>query len=742
MLKEESKKKLKQNPHIRFIIAFVGMILIALMFPRGESIESEVAVGSIWIQDDIIATMPFEILKDTETYKKELLQAEEKVFPVFVIDHLVRSIVSDSIGKFNNNLIKKFNEQIPSSKPIENNTFLSKESFSQLQKIYKLENSLSVENQITLNSIFKRINDIVKTIYKENYLSINYNEVKKDTITFRDGKFENLVPKNRFDDKETLKKKIAQLIYRSVGADLKISVVINEYLQHFIQPTVVFSPGLSDAAVKLALEKVSKNVGLVEENERIVAKHNRITPEIKLKIDSYRVAKGEGIGAWAKTLQGLGKFLHVLIIISLLSLYIYLFRKKIFNDNSRIFLITAVILLISFIAYLINQLDVKAPVELLIFVPVVSMLLTIFFDSRVGFYGTVVVALIVGGLRGNNYELVVMNIVAGAFAAYTVRDIKNRNQIFRSFLFILFGYVISILAFGMERFASAETILVQSGFAASNALISSVLTYGLIIFFEKIFKITTELTLLELTDYNTPLLKELAKHAQGTFNHSLTMGNMVESAAEEIGANPIFVRVGALYHDIGKTLNPNAFVENQIDNYNIHDNLEPEESAKIIIQHVTEGIKLAEENDLPKEIIDFISTHHGTLSVSYFYNKAKEKYGEDEVDIKTYQYPGPKPSTKETALLMVADACESSVRAMTEPTIEKIENVVTNIISSRQLDGQLEDSPITFADLTKIKDSFCSTLVALHHKRIRYPDQEKLENEKLLESENPNDSEK
>ncbi|MCP5060925.1 MAG: HDIG domain-containing protein [Ignavibacteriae bacterium] len=712
------------------------------MFPRGESIESDVAVGSIWIQDDIIATMPFEILKDTETYKKELLQAEEKVFPVFVIDHSIRSIVSDSIGKFNNNLIKSFNEQISSSQPIENYTFLSKESFSQLQKIHKLENSLSVENQTTLNSIFTRINNIVKIIYKENHLSVNYNKVKKDTITFRDGKFENLVPINRFDDKETLKKKVAQLIYRSVGKNLKISVVINEYLQHFIQPTVLYSPELSDAAVKLALEKVSKNVGLVEENERIVAKHNRITPEIKLKIDSYRVAKGEGIGAWAKTLQGIGKFLHVLIIISLLSLYIYLFRKKIFDDNSKIFLITAVILLISFIAYLINQLDVKAPVELLIFVPVVSMLLTIFFDSRVGFYGTVVVALIVGGLRGNNYELVVMNIVAGAFAAYTVRDIKNRNQIFRSFLFILFGYVISILAFGMERFASAESILVQAGFAASNALISSVLTYGLIIFFEKIFKITTELTLLELTDYNTPLLKELAKHAQGTFNHSLTMGNMVESAAEEIGANPIFVRVGALYHDIGKTLNPNAFVENQLDNYNIHDNLAPEESAKIIIQHVTEGIKLAEENNLPQEIIDFISTHHGTLSVSFFYNKAKEKYGEDEVDIKTYQYPGPKPATKETALLMVADACESAVRAMTEPTIEKIENVVTNIISSRQLDGQLEDSPITFADLTKIKDSFCSTLIALHHKRIRYPDQEKLENEKLLESENKNDSEK
>ncbi|MCB0752627.1 MAG: HDIG domain-containing protein, partial [Ignavibacteriae bacterium] len=340
----------------------------------------------------------------------------------------------------------------------------------------------------------------------------------------------------------------------------------------------------------------------------IVAKHNRITPDIKLKIDSYRIAKGEERGLWSRIAQGLGKILHVIVILSLFSFYVYSFRPKIYKDNSKIFLITIIVVLISFIAFLINQINVNAPVELLILVPVVSMLITIFFDSRVGFYSTVVIALIVGGLRGNDYALAVMNIVAGGFAAYTVRDIKNRNQIFRSFLYILLGYTLSIVAFGLERFAPWEEILVQCGFAASNSLFSPVLTYGLIIFFEKIFKLTTEITLLELTDYNTPLLRELAKSAQGTFNHSLTMGNMVESAAEEIKANPLLVRVGALYHDIGKSQNPNAFVENQIDNYNIHDDLKPEESAAIIIDHVAQGIKMAEEENLPKEIMEFIET--------------------------------------------------------------------------------------------------------------------------------------
>jgi putative nucleotidyltransferase with HDIG domain len=356
------------------------------------------------------------------------------------------------------------------------------------------------------------------------------------------------------------------------------------------------------------------------------------------------------------------------------------------------------------------------------------MLLTIIFDSRVGFYGTVVIALIAGGLRGNDYVFTLMNIIAGALSAYTVRDIKNRSQIFRSFLFILIGYVVSIVAFGLESFDSVEQMLVNSAFAASNALISPVLTYGLIIFFERIFKITTELTLLEMTDFNRPLLKELARTAPGTFTHSMTMGTLVENAAESIGANTILARVGAYYHDIGKTLEPNAFVENQMDNMNIHENLDPRKSAEVIINHVKRGIELAREHKLPDEIIDFIPMHHGTMVISFFYEKAKEEYSEENVDIDEFRYPGPKPNTKETALVMLADACESTIRSMSEPDPKKVENVVNNLLKMRIDDGQLDDSPITLRDIKKIKEAFLSILVGQHHKRIRYPKQEEMEN--------------
>jgi membrane-associated HD superfamily phosphohydrolase len=272
----------------------------------------------------------------------------------------------------------------------------------------------------------------------DKYLKLStYDEIAKDTIALRDGKFENLIPKMRFLDKSSNEERIEELISNYLRGDFSIYPILKEYTNHFIRPNIIYNQLQTQDEIRLAEDKVPRNIGLVEENERIVAKHNRITPEIKLKIDSYRIARGEQIGFWTNILQSLGKFLHVAILIGLFSIYIYLFRKKIYNNNSNIFLISIIILIISFIAFLINQINVTAPIQLLILVPVVSMLLTIFFDSRVGFYSTVVMALIVGGLRGNDYSLAVMNLFAGALAAYTVRDIKNRNQIFRSFLFIL-----------------------------------------------------------------------------------------------------------------------------------------------------------------------------------------------------------------------------------------------------------------------------------------------------------------
>jgi len=230
-----------------------------------------------------------------------------------------------------------------------------------------------------------------------------------------------------------------------------------------------------------------------------------------------------------------------------------------------------------------------------------------------------------------------------------------------------------------------------------------------------------------LTDFNSKLLKDLAKKDPGTFTHSMTIGTLVESAAETIGANAILARVGAYYHDIGKAATAEMFVENQIDNKSNHQGLLPEESARLIINHVVNGIELAKKENLPQEIIDFIPAHHGTMLVSYFYDKAVEKYGKENVNIADFRYPGPKPATKETAILMLADACESASRSIVDPDPQKVENMINNLIQQRIDSGQLDDSPLTFRDINIIKDSFLSSLVGQHHKRIRYPNQEKME---------------
>ncbi len=718
--------RLRESLRLKIIIVFITIILIVVMFPRGESIESDVTVGSVWIKDDLIASTTFEILKSNDSYEKEKNQAASRVLPIFIKENNVHNSSIDSVKKYNALLPRLLTQSIRENND-ESKIFLSDQSYKTLIKLRKNPGSFKGLKTTSLNEILRIAREVTDRVYQRGMLNQTLNEITRDSITVREGRFERIFSKFLYLDRNTVNEYIDQYFILNVGDNREIKETLTEYVLYFIKPNLIYSYELTEAAIKSAKDRVTRNIGIVNENERIVAKHDRITPEIKLKIDSYRIAKGEEIGFWGRFAQNLGKFIHILIILLPLIIYIYLFRRKIYQDNIKILLIAILLLFISFLTFLIYHINVSAPVEFLVLLPVISMLLTIIFDSRVGFYGTVIAALIVGGLRGNDYVFTIMNIVAGGLAAYTVRDIKNRTQIFRSFFYILIGYTISIIAFGLERFESVNQMVVSFAFAASNALISPVFTYGLIIFIERIFKITTDLTLLELTDFNHPLLKDLARNAPGTFNHSMVIGTLVEAAAEKIGANPILSRVGAYFHDIGKSLDPASFVENQIGTGNIHENLKPEQSVKLILDHVKRGIQLGESYHLPKEILNFIPMHHGTLVISYFYEKAKELYGAENVDINNYRYPGPKPNTKETALVMLADACESTVRSMTDADPQKIENVINNLINVRMDNGELDDSPITLKDIKNIKESFKNILVGQHHKRIRYPKQDELE---------------
>ena len=713
------------NLKLKILLGLFTVIFIVLMFPKGESIESDVSVGSIWIHDDLIASLSFPVYKDPEVYKRELDEAAKAVYPIFTKEDNIVYIITDSLKSYDAFLINLL-DRSGLDTSIDNQTFLSNSSFAELKNLRTLEKSRASGNKENLLQFFSDAQKILRNEYTIGNITIRSDNTSLDSIAVRIGSVDKIEKITGFltidQAREIINKNIYSRNYRK-----QFESALVEYTDHFIFPNIIYDSKLTQEEVQQAKENVSQYVGIVNENERIIGKHDRVLKDAWLKIQSYKKAKGEKIGLGESFLQSIGKFLHISSLLSVFVIYLFLFRKKIFYDNGKLLLIASTLIFLAFITFLTNLLSLPVPVYFLIFIPVASMLMTIIFDSRIGFYTTIIFSLVIGALRGNDYSFAAMNIFAGALSVYTVRDIKNRSQIFRSFLFIFLGYVISIFAFGLERFASSETILIEFAFAGSNALISPVLTYGLLIFFERIFNITTDLTLLELSNFDGPLLKELAHKAPGSFNHSMTMGTLAETAAERIGANPLLARVGAYYHDIGKIITPQNFVENQLNNQNLHENLTPEESANLIRRHVNEGIELAREHKIPDEIINFIPMHHGTTVISFFYDKAKKTYGEENVTLQDYCYSGPKPNSKETAIVMLADSCESAVRSIDDPNAENMENIIDNIIQDRVETGQLNEAPVTFSDISKIKEAFISILIGQHHKRIKYPKQDEVE---------------
>jgi putative nucleotidyltransferase with HDIG domain len=712
--------KSNDNLKLKILLGLVTVLFVVFMFPKGESIESEVPIGSIWIHDDLIASFSFPVYKDPEVYKKELKDAERSVFPIFTkVDGIVYKIV-DSMKSCNASIRNMLDNSG------NNNSFLSTESFEELKNLKDREKSGSPKKRENFNLFFSEALKILSSEYTDGSVRIRSDNLNADSIAVRTGSIDKIEATRNFVTVNQVVDNINRNIH-SRGYSGEFESALVEFTDHFIFPNLLYEPKLTKEELQQAEENVTKYSGIVNENEKIIGKHDRVLKDASLKIQSYKKAKGEKIGLGESFLQSVGKFLHISFLLAIFIIYLFLFRKKIFFDNKKLLLIASNLIFLSFITFLTNLLNLPVPVYLLIFIPAASMLMTIIFDSRIGFYTTIIFSLVIGALRGNDYSFTAMNIFAGALSVYTVRDIKNRSQIFRSFLFIFLGYAVSVFAFSLEQFASPETLLIDFAFAGSNALISPVLTYGLLIFFERIFNITTDLTLMELSNFDRTLLKELARKAPGSFNHSMTVGTLAETAAERIGANPLLARVGAYYHDIGKVITPQNFVENQLDNRNLHENLTPEESANLIKRHVNEGIEIAKEHKIPEEIINFIPMHHGTSVISFFYDKAQKIYGGDNVNLGDYMYSGPKPNTKETAIVMLADSCESAVRSIDDPNPEIMENVIDNIIKMRIDAGQLDEAPLTFSDITKIKDAFISILIGQHHKRIKYPQQEEME---------------
>lgn len=739
---------LNTNIIVKIGIFLIVVVLTVIMFPKGVSIEFDYRIGSIWGSEDLIAPFSFPIYKEDRQYEREKKEAEQQVLPVFQRDDKMPDAVIDSLRTFFGQLkiALDFELQYEEQKTVvEQSDDEYQIRFEQDSTLLDdLKRGLSVQftgpewtalmqlrmqpdsGRITsVQEIRLTIESLLRDYFRAGILDKSKQELDRQDVAVRRNADEVIVPVDRFRDVSGTMTAFENAISEYFEDDEPALQAALKIGGAFIRPNIIFRSEETERLKQIARDEVPRTIGFVLENERIITRHERITEDAKLRLDSFRRAKaerGSTINIW---LQYFGKALHVSIVLLLYAVYFFLFRKNVFNDNAKLALIALIILIQAFFAFLTLNINVDAPVEYLIFVPAAAMLLTIIFDSRLAFYGTVTIALLVGGIHGNDYRVMLASVIGGALAAYTVRDIKHRTQIFRSMSFIFLGYTLTIIALGLERFETPMAMLYEVTFAGANALFSPILTFGLLIFFERAWRITTDLTLLELSDFNHPLLKELSQKAPGTFHHSLVMGSLAETAAEVIHANTILARVGAYYHDVGKTLKPEYFIENQMGFKNRHDKLTPRMSALILISHVKDGYELGKKSKLPKEILQFIPMHHGTTLISYFYNKALEKKTDkDVINENDYRYPGPKPQTKETGIVMLADAVEAATRSIEEPSITKLKATIDGIIKARFEEGELDECELTFKDLNFIREAFFKVLIGIHHPRIRYPGQD------------------
>ena len=469
-------------------------------------------------------------------------------------------------------------------------------------------------------------------------------------------------------------------------------------------------------------EKWNINTGILSGDAMLILAYQffeSYPPETFQKLESLRIAfEGDPLLRASRQWLFIGQLILVGLIVSLLMIFLYLFRKDIFQDHRKLSLILVVICgMILTLSWAI-----KLNMPNIYFIPycIVPIIIRILFDTRLALNIHLLVVLIASFWVPNSFEFAFLQIAAGMTAIYSIKKLVRREQFLISALLILSTYIIAYFGILLIKDASFVKIEWTNFIPFAISVLLTLLAYPLIYVFEKLFAITSEITLMELSNTNSTLLRELAFKAPGTFQHSLQVANLAEAAIYKIGGNALLVRAGALYHDIGKMENPQYFIENQNSGINPHDKLTYDKSAQIIIQHVYRGVDIARKNQIPELLIDFIRTHHGNTRVDYFYQSFLKNFPEKSVDEKIFRYPGPIPFTKETAVLMLADSVEAASRSLKNPNEKAITELVDRIIDYKLVQNQLIDSDITLKDIQLIKQIFKTMLMSIFHVRISY----------------------
>ena len=491
-------------------------------------------------------------------------------------------------------------------------------------------------------------------------------------------------------------------------------------LHKYLEANLVYDSIKTQQGKAELLSGISGSTGLVLRGERIIDRGERVNLRQKAILDSLRresERRKEDVDNERIIL--FGRFGLIAAFMALLVIYLRMFRRDLYQSPHTVYLIFSVVTIFPLLTYLLCT--YKFFSVYIIPFAMLPIVLRVFTDTRTAFMSHLTMVLLASIPLHMHYQFILSQLIAGLVGIYCIKDLTERSQIFLTSLIVTFCTIVFGVMFELSQGGSligADRSWFRDIVISGVALL---FTYPLLYLIEQAFGFTSSVTLIELNNTNSPIIRRLAKEAQGTFIHSIQVGNLAAEVAARIGAKVQLVRTGALYHDIGKLTNPGFFTENQA-GYNPHDKLTEEESAQIIISHVTKGVELADKHRLPKVIKDFILTHHGASMVRYFYVQAVNKYGEENVDKAKFTYPGPNPFTREQAILMMSDAVEASSRSLKEYTTEAITELVNRIIDGQVANGAFVNCPITFRDISEAKQTFIDSLQVIYHTRVSYPE--------------------
>ena len=741
------------------------VVLTTLAFKQGNKAEILLSVGDRWQKETLVAESPFPLYKSDDSLRAERKRMRETVEPVFyslpaarqetreAADSIIISMerVFDVYTDYRIGIIqdRRTTADDPAGPRMSESTIedslessrlrlevpvllndsiwdLLGQDYVQRSPEIRTEATVSPDTPPLFEVIMNAIANRSQRLQLQGVLDIPADSVYtshlivRDTLdnTFERRPVTGVIDQNEAGDR--IRVWLEEMIFEGDSLITPESVI--PLIQAVLRPSLAYQSGPTEQRRREAEAQILPVRGMVNSGEEIVRNGELITPEIKQKLDSLEREQGGGIPAHPSSrLQLMGQVLFALIVISIFALFLRSARQSIFADNKSVILLS-VLYAGTVIAF--GTVIRIAPAEFMYAVPVVivSVLLTVIFDSRLALWGTLILALIGGFLLNSDFTYTLTTLVGGAVAIVSARDLRNRGQLFLTAAYAFGGYALALSTIWLHEGNTLSQLQEQLLFAGVGSFLL-VTAYPFLWVLERVFGVATDLRLLELSDTNHPLLRELMKNAPGTCNHSIQVSSLAGSVADEIGANTLLTRVGALYHDVGKLSAPEYFIENQTGEFNPHEELPPAESAQIIISHVTRGLELGERYRLPARVLHLIASHHGTTRTEYFFQKAVEEseadgsaLGED-----SFIYPGPKPGSKEAGILMLTDTVEAASRTMQEVTEEKLRDMVSHLIASKVEEGQLDDTGLTFRDIAYIKKVLIEQLLAIHHTRVSYP---------------------